>query len=61
MPSWYAAVGTVSNDLGALGLAAALIIGEEEELVLEDGSTKVATKDIADEFAPGRLGRPLLS
>jgi hypothetical protein len=42
--------------LGAFGNAAPLIVGEEEKLVFEDGTTNVATEDVADELA-GAIGQ----
>ena len=35
----------------ALGLACALVVGEEKELVLEDGTAQVAAEDVADQLA----------
>ena len=37
--------------LSALRLTSALVVGEEEELVLEDGAAEVAAEDVANEFA----------
>jgi hypothetical protein len=52
--------GNSADLLGALGNAAALVVGEEEEFVLDDWAAEVAAEDVADELA-GRLGSPLLS
>ena len=37
--------------LSAFCLAGALIVGEEEELVLQDGTAEIAAEDVADQFA----------
>src|SRR5579862_1013589 len=40
-----------SHHLSAFGLSVTFVVGEEEELVLEDGTAEIAAEDVADEFA----------